>query len=111
MPKDVRQNWAAGQIASGAQPDRRCAHRRSASRRAIWFNPELASRYFLVPGSMAVVMTIIGTLLTALVIAREWERGTMEALMATPVSMAEFIATKVIPYFVLGSRFDGLSAR
>lgn len=68
----------------------------------FWFNPELASRYFLVPGSIAIVMTMIGTLLTALVVAREWERGTMEALMATPLGMAELIATKVIPYFVLG---------
>lgn len=66
-----------------------------------WFNPELKSRFFLVPGSIAVVMTMVGTLLTALVIAREWERGTLEAIMATPVGMAEFIATKVIPYFVL----------
>src|SRR5690606_26134118 len=55
-----------------------------------WYNPGLRSRYFLVPGSIAIVMTMIGTLLTALVVAREWERGTMEALMATPISMAEF---------------------
>lgn len=68
----------------------------------FWFNPELASRYFLVPGSIAVVMTMIGTLLTALVVAREWERGTLEGLMATPVGMGEFIATKVVPYFLLG---------
>lgn len=68
----------------------------------FWFNPELASRFFLVPGAIAIVMTMIGTLLTALVIAREWERGTMEAIMATPISMSEFMATKVIPYFVLG---------
>lgn len=68
----------------------------------FWFNPELSSRYFLVPGSIAVVMTMIGTLLTALVVAREWERGTLEGLMATPVGMGEFIATKVVPYFVLG---------
>lgn len=67
----------------------------------FWFNPELASRFFLVPGSIAVVMTMIGTLLTALVVAREWERGTLEGLMATPVGMGPFIATKVIPYFVL----------
>lgn len=66
-----------------------------------WYNPELKSRYFLVPGSIANVMTMIGTLLTALVVAREWERGTMEAMMATPISMAEFIASKVIPYFLL----------
>jgi ABC-2 type transport system permease protein len=67
-----------------------------------WYNPGLRSRYFLVPGSIAIVMTMIGTLLTALVVAREWERGTMEALMATPISMAEFVASKVLPYFVLG---------
>jgi len=66
-----------------------------------WFNPELSSRFFLVPGSIAVVMTMIGTLLTALVVAREWERGTLEALMATPIGMAEFILTKVVPYFIL----------
>ena len=66
-----------------------------------WFNPELKSRYNLVPGSIAVVMTMVGTLLTALVIAREWERGTLESIMATPVGMAEFIATKVVPYFLL----------
>ncbi|HEX7819206.1 MAG TPA: ABC transporter permease [Sphingobium sp.] len=67
-----------------------------------WFNPGLESRNFLVPGSIAIVMTMIGTLLTALVVAREWERGTMEAIMATPISMAEFVASKVLPYFLLG---------
>ena len=56
----------------------------------------------LIPGSISIVMTMIGTLLTALVVAREWERGTLEALMATPISMGEFLATKIIPYFVLG---------
>lgn len=68
----------------------------------FWFNPPVSSRYFLLPGSIAVVMTLIGTLLTALVVAREWERGTMEALMATPASMLEIIVGKLIPYFVLG---------
>jgi ABC-2 type transport system permease protein len=67
-----------------------------------WFNPGLASRFYLVPGAIAIIMTIIGSLLTALVIAREWERGTMESIMTTPVSRGEFMATKVIPYFVLG---------
>lgn len=66
-----------------------------------WYNPGLKSRYFLVPGAIAIVMTMIGTLLTALVVAREWERGTMEAIMATPVTMAEFIASKILPYFFL----------
>jgi len=53
-----------------------------------WFNPSLESKNYLVPGSIAIVMTMIGTLLTALVVAREWERGTMEAMMATPVSIS-----------------------
>jgi ABC-2 type transport system permease protein len=68
----------------------------------MWFNPELTSRYFLVPGSIAIVMALVGTLLTALVVAREWERGTMEAMMATPVSPIELLVGKVVPYFVLG---------
>ncbi len=68
----------------------------------IWFNPALRSRDFLVPGLIAVIMTLIGALLTALVVAREWERGTMEALMATPVTMAEILLGKLIPYFLRG---------
>nr|WP_058325074.1 ABC transporter permease [Sinorhizobium sp. GL28] len=68
----------------------------------FWFNPELTSRNFLVPGSIAIVMTLVGTLLTSLVVAREWERGTMEAMMATPVSAAELLAGKLLPYFILG---------
>lgn len=68
----------------------------------FWFNPELASRNFLVPGSIAIVMTLVGTLLTSLVVAREWERGTMEAMMATPVTAAELLAGKILPYFILG---------
>ena len=67
----------------------------------FWFNPQLTSRFFLVPGSIAIVMTLVGTMLTALVVAREWERGTMEAMMATPVTAAELLAGKVLPYFVL----------
>ncbi|PSM53044.1 multidrug resistance ABC transporter, permease protein [Campylobacter blaseri] len=67
----------------------------------MWFNTPVSSRYFLIPGAIAVIMTLIGTLLTALVIAREWERGTMEALLATPVSMVEIIAGKLVPYIFL----------
>jgi ABC-2 type transport system permease protein len=55
-----------------------------------------------VPGSIAIVMTLVGTLLTSLVVAREWERGTMEAVMATPVTAAELLIGKIIPYFLLG---------
>ncbi len=67
-----------------------------------WFNPSLESKNYLVPGSIAIIMTMIGTLLTALVVAREWERGTMEAMMATPVAIQELVLGKLIPYFLLG---------
>lgn len=68
----------------------------------VWFNPEVRSRNFLVPGLIAIIMTLIGALLTALVVAREWERGTMEALIVTPVRIGELLLGKLIPYFVLG---------
>jgi len=68
----------------------------------IWFNAEMRSRNFLVPGLIAVIMTLIGALLTAMVVAREWERGTMEALMVTPVQVREIILGKIIPYFIMG---------
>ncbi|MGR9116046.1 MAG: ABC transporter permease [Gammaproteobacteria bacterium] len=68
----------------------------------IWYNSALRSRNFLVPGLIAVIMTLIGALLTAMVVAREWERGTMEALIATPASVREVLLGKVIPYYLLG---------
>lgn len=68
----------------------------------IWFNPGVRSRDFLVPGLVAVIMTLIGALLTAMVMAREWERGTLEALMVTPIHIREILLGKLIPYFVLG---------
>ncbi len=99
--RGVIATWAAqraaegkGTAASGAAPVTVEAR--------FWFNPELASRNFLVPGSIAIVMTLVGTLLTSLVIAREWERGTMEAVMATPVTAGELLVAKILPYFLLG---------
>ena len=68
----------------------------------IWYNSEVSSKNYLVPGSVAITLTMIGALLTALVVAREWERGTMEALLATPVGITELIIGKIIPYFLLG---------
>ena len=68
----------------------------------IWFNPEVRSRNFLVPGLVAVIMTLIGALSTAMVVSREWERGTMEALWVTPVRVGEVLLGKLIPYFLLG---------
>jgi len=67
-----------------------------------WFNPSTQSRNFLLPGSITIIMTVVGALLTALVVAREWERGTMEALLAAGVSRTELVTSKLIPYFVLG---------
>jgi ABC-2 type transport system permease protein len=69
----------------------------------IWFNGELRSRNFLVPGLIAIIMTLIGALLTALVMAREWERGTMEALLVTPVTLSEVLLGKLAAYFILGT--------
>ncbi len=66
------------------------------------YNATLKSRYFLVPGAIAIVMAMIGSMLTALVVAREWERATMEALLATDLSVTEMIIAKVTPYFLLG---------
>jgi len=68
----------------------------------VWFNAALVSRLFLVPGLVAIIMTLIGSMLTAMVVAREWERGTMEALLVTPLRIRELLAGKLIPYFVLG---------
>jgi len=68
----------------------------------FWYNEQLESRLFLLSGSLAIIMTLIGTLLTALVVAREWERGTMEAMMSTPIGIWEIVLGKMIPYFVLG---------
>ncbi|MFZ5556254.1 MAG: ABC transporter permease [Pseudomonadota bacterium] len=69
----------------------------------VWFNSELRSRNYLVPGLVVVIMTLIGALLTAMVMAREWERGTMEALLVTPVGVSEILLGKLIPYFLLGT--------
>jgi ABC-2 type transport system permease protein len=68
----------------------------------LWFNEANESRYFLVPGLVVLIMTLIGALLTAMVMAREWERGTLEALFVTPVRAGEILLGKTIPYFGLG---------
>jgi len=71
-------------------------------RSRTWFNEANDSHYFLVPGLIVLIMTLIGAFLTALVMAREWERGTLEALFVTPVKADEILLGKVIPYFVMG---------
>ena len=67
-----------------------------------WYNEDLESSAFLVPGVLALVMSVIGAFLTSLTIAREWERGSMEQLISTPVSAMEIMLGKLAPYFVLG---------
>ncbi|MDR3044559.1 MAG: ATP-binding cassette domain-containing protein [Desulfovibrio sp.] len=92
----VWQSWLSGRVAAAGQvPAVRLATR-------MWFNPTSDSRHFLVPGLMVLIMTLTGALLTAMVMAREWERGTMEALLVTPVRMGELLTGKLLPYFVLG---------
>jgi len=68
----------------------------------FWYNQEINSHYFILPGSLSITMTLIGMLLTALVIAREWERGTMEALLTTRVKKIHIVLAKYISYFTLG---------
>jgi ABC-2 type transport system permease protein len=87
-------NWLAGRGRTPQNP--------VALEPRVWFNPELESRRFLIPGAIAIVMTMIGTMLTALVVAREWERGTMEAIMSTPAGIFEILLGKLLPYFALG---------
>lgn len=74
-----------------------------------WFNPELRSTSFIVPGLIAVVMTLVGALLTALIVAREWERGTMESLLASPATAAEIMSAKLLSNFLLAMAAMGVS--
>lgn len=75
----------------------------------VWFNADLESRNYIIPGLIAVLMMVISAMLTSLTISREWERGTMEQLISTPIQVSEMILGKLIPYFVIGV-FDVLVA-
>jgi ABC-2 type transport system permease protein len=68
----------------------------------VWFNEELESRNYIIPGLIAVLMMVISAMLTSLCVAREWERGTMEQLIATPIKTSELIVGKLVPYFTIG---------
>ncbi|HEY9073466.1 MAG TPA: ABC transporter permease [Desulfobaccales bacterium] len=68
----------------------------------FWFNEDLESRNYIVPGLIAVIMTVVGALLTALTVVRELERGSMEGLMATPLKKTELLLGKLGPYFIIG---------
>jgi ABC-2 type transport system permease protein len=89
----ARQSVAKGTAASGGPV---------AIESRMWFNSANDSHYFLVPGLIVLVMTLIGAFLTAMVVAREWERGTFEALFVTPVRSGEILLGKTVPYFGLG---------
>jgi len=91
------QQWATrGGLAASAPAPAVVAQSR------VWYNEELASRNMIVPGLVAVIMSIIAAMLTSLTIAREWERGTMEQLAATPVSRAEVVIGKLLPFLAIG---------
>ena len=75
----------------------------------IWFNEGAESRNFMVPGLITLIMTLIGILLTALVIAREWERGTMEAMLVTPLRRIDILLGKILPYYILGMLWMAMS--
>ena len=68
----------------------------------VWFNEELESSHFIIPGIVAIIMALVGAQLTSLTISREWERGTMELLVSTPVTPMEIMLGKLHPYFVIG---------
>jgi ABC-2 type transport system permease protein len=90
--------WAEQRAAEGSGPALGAAVVQS----RLWFNEADDSHYFLVPGLIVLIMTLIGAFLTTLVMAREWERGTFEAMFVTPVRTGEILLSKMIPYFVLG---------
>lgn len=68
----------------------------------LWFNAANSSTWYLVPGLIVLIMTLVGGFLTSMVVAREWERGTLEALFVTPVRSLEILLAKIIPYFGVG---------
>lgn len=103
--RGVLQKWTARNLALG-KPAARPAVTMD---QRVWFNEAAVSRNFLVPGLITLIMTLTGILLTALVVAREWERGTMEAILVTPLRRAELMLGKLIPYYLLGMMGMGLS--
>jgi ABC-2 type transport system permease protein len=93
--------WRGWQTERAARRGEKSAASISLEQR-YWFNPSAESRNYLIPGSITIIMTVIGALLTSLVVAREWERGTMESLLASSVTKSELLLSKVLPYYVLG---------
>ena len=99
------QQWSvrhAERQGSAARPDSLPANGAVRIDQRMWFNSANTSTWYLVPGLIVLIMTLVGAFLTALVMAREWERGTLEALFVTPVRPVEILLAKVIPYFCVG---------
>ena len=92
---DLEVRWAQAKGLQGMRPPLDVRSR-------VWFNTDLESKNFIVPGLISVIMMIIAALLTSLTVAREWEQGTMEQLITTPVTAPELILGKLLPYFVIG---------
>jgi ABC-2 type transport system permease protein len=90
--------WAARRIAQGTDVAGGPVDLHS----RMWFNEAFDSHYFLVPGLIVLIMTLIGAFLTSMVMAREWERGTLESLFVTPVKAGEILLGKTVPYFAMG---------
>jgi ABC-2 type transport system permease protein len=91
----VERHGASARVVGAYRPPITAASR-------VWYNDELVSRNMIVPGLVAVIMMIIAAMLTSLTIAREWERGTMEQLAATPVTRLEVVLGKLLPYLGIG---------
>ncbi|MCG6930901.1 MAG: ABC transporter permease [Desulfofustis sp.] len=103
--KNIAGTWTAVRIAYG-----QAAARQAVSvQQRIWFNEGAESRDFMIPGLITLIMTLTGILLTALVIAREWERGTMEAMLVTPLRKMDILLGKILPYYFLGMLGMGMS--
>jgi ABC-2 type transport system permease protein len=93
---------SGARAAAEGQDDQTGAGGQAVVESQLWFNSANDSRYFLVPGLIVLIVTLIGAFMTSMVVAREWERGTFEALFVTPVRTDEILISKIVPYFVLG---------
>ncbi|MCE3263359.1 MAG: hypothetical protein K0R43_2438 [Pseudoduganella sp.] len=99
------QQWEARRaerLGSAARPDALPRNGAVRIEQRMWYNSANTSTWYLVPGLIVLIMTLVGAFLTALVMAREWERGTLEALFVTPVRPVEILLAKIIPYFCVG---------
>jgi ABC-2 type transport system permease protein len=93
--REIQLDWLRGHGQTEFQPPLTVDTR-------TWFNEDLESTANIVPGVIAIIMAVIGSFLTSLTIAREWERGTMEQLISTPITPLELMVGKLVPYFVIG---------